>query len=131
MDNKSVLRVFASFVMSVFFFSGCTPTTYTNDPFWNEVTDYFTDTARTKKELLDRMDPYALEQLIPQSNMDTAGEIVELFATFKDDHNYKIEKMPDSVYLCFNPYVEVAPGPIFEIKRSDSSWKVMAVLFGK
>ena len=130
MKNKSTLL--ASILFSIFFFSSCsTPTAYNNDPFWNEVANYFTDTARTKKELIDRMAPYALEQVIPQPNMDTAKEIVQLFVNFKDDHNYKIEKTADSVYLCFNPYEEVAPGPVFEIKRNDSSWKVMAVLYGK
>jgi hypothetical protein len=124
--------VFASILISIFFFSGCsTPTAYNNDPFWNEVANYFTDTARTKKELIDKMSPYALEAVVRQTNMDTAKEIVQLFLDFKDDHNYEIRKTADSVYLCFNPYEEVAAGPVFEIKRNDSSWKVMAVLFGK
>lgn len=120
-----------SILFLLFFFAGCTPATYNDDPLWNEVTGYFTDTARTKKELIDKISPEALTYLLGQNNKDTAQEIRKLFASYKEDHNYEIRKTPDSVYICFNPDVEVAGGPVFWINKNDTSWKVMDVEFGK
>ena len=123
--------IFVSITISLFFFSGCTPATYNDDPIWNQVAGYLTDSTRTDQELIDRMSREALEGILFPNKRDTAKEIRELFAYYKDDHNYEIKKEHDSVYICFDPDVEVAAGPVFEIKRNDTAWKVISVAFGK
>ena len=132
MNNRTRLPLLSSFIIAVFFFSGCGPHAYTNDPVWNEVAGYLTDTTHTKEELLARMDPDLFGMLLPDPNRDTAEVIVEYFKLFKDDHKYVIEgKTPDSIRLRFNPFEPTAGGPTFELKRIDSSWKVMAIIPGE
>ena len=63
--------------------------------------------------------------------MDTTKEIRALFADMEDDHNYQIDKTPDSVYVCYSPNEEVAAGPIFIMKKIDTFWKLTEVYFGK
>ena len=132
MNIRSWLPFLASSVMAVFFFSRCATWAYTNDPAWNEVTSYLTDTTRTKEELLTRMDPDLYEMFLPEPGRDTAKVIIEFFKLYKNNHKYVIEgKTPDSIRLCFNPYEPTTGGPAFELKRIDSFWKVMAVIPGE
>jgi hypothetical protein len=123
---------FVSVTIKLVFFSGCFfNDLYTNDPFWNQVTGYFTDSTRTSQELIYRVSREAIQTMVPQPYMDTAKEIRDLFADMKDDHNYEVRKYGDTIEVNYNPQMEVASGPTFIIKKTDTSWKLTDVYFGK
>jgi len=102
-----------------------------NDPLWNEVAAYFTNPARTKQEILSRLSPNALQSLVRQPVADTTEPIIEIFRNLKNNHNYKVDKRADTVYVSFDPDAEIAGGPFFDIVINDTSWQVIDIRFGK
>jgi hypothetical protein len=102
-----------------------------NDPFWNEVADYFTDLARTKQEIFSRLSPTALKSVVRQPIADTTEPIISLFRRLKDNHNYKVDKKADTVFVSFYPDAEIAGGPFFNIVKRDTAWQIVDIRFGK
>ena len=104
---------------------------YGNDPLWNEITDFFTNPQHTKTEKFNRISTEALSAIIPQPTNDSIDQVISLFVSLEDDHNYKVIRKNDTVYYSFNLGSEIAGGPCFTIIVNDSTWIVHEIIFGK
>lgn len=120
----------ASLLAACFLFTACG--TYNNEPLWNEATTYFTNPSTSKEEIFQKLSPEAIRSLIGAYPVeDSAVRVVEFFDTYKDNHNYAVERYADTVRIEFNPQKKIAGGPLVYLLYKGPDWKVIEIVFGK
>lgn len=117
--NKQPLLILL--LLTITFVSSCR---HNNDKLWNEIASHFTDSSRTKEEIINKLSPTTVHAILQHPVTDTIPPIVNFFESLKDEHNYEVHKDGDTVYFSFH-LSEIAGGPFIDVIKNGITGKYM------